>query len=87
VGAEGYYRKHKSGRIFTVAEECVTMYRPDLSDYLPYIELLADKLNEDAIYKMSKTDAIKIAVEKALEKVVPDVVVNKKRKKYIKLDF
>ena len=27
------------------------------------------------------------ALEKALEKVVPDVVVNKKRKRYIKLDF
>ena len=62
-------------------------YRPDLTDYLPCIEALADKLNEDAIYKMSRTDAVKIALEKALEKVVPDVVINKKRKKYIKLDF
>ncbi|HLA88156.1 MAG TPA: hypothetical protein VJL10_09045 [Anaerolineales bacterium] len=62
-------------------------YRPDLTDYLPCIEALADKLNEDAIYKMSRTDAVKIALEKALEKVVPDVVINKKRKRYIKLDF
>ena len=62
-------------------------YRPDLTDYLPCIEALTDRLNEDAIYKMSKTDAIKIALEKALEKVVPDVVINKKRKRYIKLDF
>ena len=62
-------------------------YRPDLTDYLTWIEALADKLNEDAIYKMSRTDAVKIALEKALEKVVPDVVINKKRKRYIKLDF
>lgn len=62
-------------------------YRPDLSDYLPYIETLVDKLNEDALYKMSRTDAIKIAIEKALEKVVPDVVVNKTRKRYIRLEF
>ena len=62
-------------------------YRPDLTDYLPYIETLTDKLNENAVYKMSRTDAVKIVIEKALEKVVPDVVVNKKRKKYIKLDY
>ena len=62
-------------------------YRPDLTDYLPCIDALTDRLNEDAIYKMSRTDAVKIAIEKALEKVVPDVVVNKKRKKYIRLEF
>jgi hypothetical protein len=31
-------------------------YRPDLTDYLPCIEALTDRLNEDAIYKMSRTD-------------------------------
>lgn len=62
-------------------------YRPDLTGYLPIIEALTDKLNEDALFKMSRTDAIKIALEKALEKVVPNVIVNKKRKRYIKLDF
>jgi len=62
-------------------------YRPDLTDYLPCIEALADKLNEDAIYKMSRTDAVKIASSFNFEKVVPDVVINKKRKRYIKLDF
>ena len=63
------------------------VFRPDLSDYLPYIEALADALNKDAVYKMSKTDAVKVAIERAMEKVVPDVVVNKKRKRYIKFDF
>jgi hypothetical protein len=62
-------------------------YRPDLTDYLPCIEALTDRLNEDAIYKMSRTDAVKIALERALEKVVPDVVVDKKRKLYQKLNF
>lgn len=62
-------------------------FRPDLSDYRIYVELLADKLNEEALYKMTLTDAIKIAIEKALEKVAPDVVVNKTRKRYIKLDY
>ena len=62
-------------------------FRPDLTDYLPYVEALRDKLNEEAIYPMSLTDAVKISVERSIEKVLPQVVVNKKRKRYIKLDF
>ena len=63
------------------------MYRPDLTDYEALIEILTDKLNEQALFKMSKTDAVKIAIEKALEKVVPDVVINKKRTIYQTLKF
>ena len=62
-------------------------YRPDLTDYQLYIEVLTERLNEDALYKMSGTDAVKIAIERALEKVAPDVIVNKTRKKYVKLDY
>lgn len=63
------------------------MFRPDLTDYEYYVELLADKLNEESLFKMSKTDAVKIAIEKALQNLVPDVVVNKKRKIYQILEF
>lgn len=63
------------------------MYRPDLTDYESYIEMLADKLNEEALIKMSKTDAIKIAIEKALQILVPNVVINKKRNIYQVLEF
>jgi hypothetical protein len=62
-------------------------FRPDLTDYLPYVEALRDRLNEEAVYPMSLTDAVKIAVERSIEKVLPQVVVNKKRKKYIRLEF
>lgn len=62
-------------------------FRPDLSDYELYVELLAEKLNEEALLRMSKTDAVKIAIEKALQHLVPDVVVNKKRKMYQVLEF
>ena len=62
-------------------------FRPDLTDYLVYVEALRDKLNEDAISPMSLTDAVKVCVEKAVEKMLPDVVVNKKRRKYIKINF
>jgi hypothetical protein len=36
---------------------------------------------------MSMTDAVKIAIEKAVEKLLPDVEVKKTRKKYIKINF
>lgn len=63
------------------------MFRPDLTDYEPFISILADKLNETAIDKMSKTDAVKIAIERALEKVCPDCKVVKKRKAFRTLNF
>lgn len=62
-------------------------FRPDLSDYDFLIMALVDKLNENGLYKMSKTDAVKIAIEKAVKAVLPDVVVKPKRKRYEKLEF
>lgn len=62
-------------------------FRPDLTDYIPYIEALTDKLNEDGLEKMSRTDAVKIAIERSAEKLLPSLVINKIRKKYIRLDF
>ncbi len=48
---------------------------------------LVDKLNENGLYKMNKTDAVKIAIEKAVKAVLPDVVVKPKRKRYERLEF
>lgn len=62
-------------------------FRPDLSEYEIYVELLVDKLNEEGLYKMNKTDAVKVAIEKAVEKLLPDVEIRKTRKKYIKINF
>lgn len=62
-------------------------FRPDLSDYDFLIMALVDKLNEEGLYKMSKTDAVKIAIEKAVKAVLPDVVVKPKRKRYERLEF
>jgi len=63
------------------------MLRIDLTDYEVYIRALQDKLNKDGAYQMSMTDAVKIAIEKAVEKVLPDVEIKKKRKQYIKINF
>ena len=62
-------------------------FRPDLSDYEIFILALVDKLNEDSVLKMSKTDAVKFAIEKAVKNVLPDVVIKPKRKRYIRLEF
>jgi hypothetical protein len=65
-------------------------FRPDLTQYEWLVTLLTDKLNEDGLYKMSKTDAVKIAIERAVEKLAPGVIVKikpVKRKRYIKLDY
>jgi hypothetical protein len=63
------------------------IFRPDLSDYEIYVMALADKLNEESAYKMSKTDAVKFAIEKAVKTILPDVVIKPKRKRYIRLEI
>jgi hypothetical protein len=68
-----------------VREEVIL--RIDLTDYRPYIGLLVDRLNDDGAYRMSMTDAVKIAVEQAVERLVPDVVITRTRKKYVKIPF
>jgi len=60
-------------------------FRPDLSDYEFLIMALVDKLNEKGVYKMSKTDAVKFAVEKAVKTILPDVIIKPKRKRYIEI--
>lgn len=62
-------------------------FRPDLSDYEIYVQVLVDKLNEESLLKMSKTDAVKFAIEKAVKNVMPDIEIKPKRKRYIRLEF
>ena len=62
-------------------------FRPDLSEYEIYVEVLLDKLNENSLYKMCKTDVVKIVIEKAMKEYCPDVVIKPKRKRYIEINF
>jgi hypothetical protein len=62
-------------------------FRPDLSAYDIYVMALADELNKTSAARMSKTDAVKFALETAIKKVLPDVVIVKNRKRFISLDF
>jgi len=61
--------------------------RPDLTDYRPYVEMLQDTLNEEALFKMSMTDVIKILIEQAISKHHPDIEVVRVRKAYQILEF
>ena len=62
--------------------------RINLTSYRPYIKAMVDRLNEDGVYRMNMTDAVKIAVEQAVDRLFEGkVVVRKTRKKYIKLDL
>jgi len=63
------------------------MFRPDLSDYLPFVQALADRLNADAMYTMSLTDVVKICIERAMQNYATDVKIERTRKKYEKINF
>lgn len=57
--------------------------RPDLTDYRVYIDVLRDRLNQDSVYKMSVSDLLKLLIEKAMKEYCPDVVIVRKRKRYV----
>ena len=61
--------------------------RIDLTDYEPYLDVLVDRLNRDSIRKMSRPDAIKILIERAMENIAPDVKITKTRRLYETLKF
>jgi hypothetical protein len=46
-----------------------------------------EKLNEEGLYKMNKTDAVKLAIEKAVKELLPDVMIKRKRKGYVKFPY
>jgi len=60
-------------------------FRPDLTDYEIYVMALVDELNKESAYKMNKTDAVKIAIEKAVKSLLPDIVIKSKRTRYVTL--
>jgi hypothetical protein len=62
-------------------------FRPDLSEYEIYVIALVDRLNENAVCKMSKTDAVKMVIEKAVKNLLPDVEIKPKRKRYVTLEM
>lgn len=62
-------------------------FRPDLSAYEVYIATATDLLNQDSFSKLSKTDFVKMAVEKALKTVLPNTKIKPKRKRFVRVDY
>ena len=62
-------------------------FQPDLTEYEIYVMALVDKLNENSIHKMSKTDAVKMEIEKAVKNILPDVEIKPIRKRYVILEM
>ena len=62
-------------------------FRPNLTEYRVYVELLQDELNRDSLLKMSMTDVVKILIEQAVSKKFPDIEIKRVRKIYQVLDF
>lgn len=71
-------RRHRPHRV---------TFRPDLSDYDVCVMALVDRLNQNALYPMSKTDAVKLAIERACKIVIPDFEIKPRRKRYVTLDY
>ena len=70
------------------AQGRIKQFRPNLSGYYEILTMaLVDKLNQESVYKMSKTYAVKMAIERAAQILLPDVEIQPKRKRYIKFDF
>ena len=62
-------------------------FRPDLTEYRVYVEMLQDRLNEESLLKMSMTDVVKILIERAVSEYYPDVEIKRVRKIYKTLPF
>jgi hypothetical protein len=63
------------------------IYRPDLTSHYEMISEIRDAVNRDALFLLSDTDIVKIAVEKMFIRVYPKKsVVSKRRKMYIRLN-
>jgi len=63
--------------------------RPDLTSHAAVIEQIAERVNSEALYQLSQTDIVKLALERMWITAYPERELPKglKRKKYIRLQF
>lgn len=65
----------------------VPVTRIDLTSYRVYLDVLLERLNDDSIFMMNRTDLVKLLIEQAMKNYCPDVVIEPNRKRYIRLEF
>lgn len=66
---------------------CARIFRPDLTSHRDLVAAIRAEINRDALYPMSETDIVKIAVEKMFERAFKKKPVRKRKKMYIPLNF
>lgn len=65
-----------------------TVFRPDLTSHQDMVAAIRDALNAEALYPLSDTDVVKVAIEKMFKRAFPEKqVVRKPRKMYIPVNF
>jgi hypothetical protein len=63
--------------------------RPDLTSHLELVRQITESVNAEALYQLSETDIVKLAIERMWKTAYPQrqLPKNLKRKKYIRLQF
>ena len=64
-----------------------TEFRPDLTSYRVYVEMLRGGVNESGWNNLSLTDIVKACIEEVLAKKVPDIKIHRTRKTVIHVDY
>ena len=65
-----------------------TPYRPPLTEYLPMLERMAEKLNERALYPFSVLDIVRLSIEELYKRMFPgEELPPTPRRKYYRIDF
>lgn len=62
-------------------------FRPDLTSYRVYIEMLRDGVNESGWNNLTLTDIVKACVEEVLAKKCPGIKIKRDRKTVIHVDY
>lgn len=65
------------------------MWRPELTSHEQIAIEICQKTNEEALYQLTETDIVKLALERMWKDAYPDKELPRglKRKKYIRLQF
>lgn len=63
-----------------------TPYRPTLTEYLPMLQRIAERLNETALFPFGPLDVIRLAIERMYRDAFPgeELPPSPRRKKYQK---
>lgn len=62
--------------------DCNPEFRPVLTEYVPMLQELTQKLNGESWTNLSKTDVVKIAIERFYKNAFPEKKIRRMKRKY-----